>query len=208
MPASWDTWTEEEIAVVRKYTKEGVKNWAAACKAELPRRTVSAIRGLAQKQGWHVRQFSSPRLREGDIVGNFTIISPGQRQPGSGGWQYWARDERCGHERLVRDSAGHLFEGIKGYCGCPVRRYNDEGYVQWQWRLNGKKVNIGEHRIVMERELGRELYPDENVHHKNGVRDDNQPENLELWNTSQPAGQRPEDKVAWARKILALYSDL
>ena len=35
--------------------------------------------------------------------------------------------------------------------------------------------------------------------------DDNRPENLELWNTSQPAGQRAEDKLKWAREIIALY---
>ena len=33
-------------------------------------------------------------------------------------------------------------------------------------------------------------------------------ENLELWSSSQPAGQRVADKVRWAREILALYSGL
>ena len=78
---------------------------------------------------------------------------------------------------------------------------NPQGYLSI---LDNGKRKL-QHRIVMEQHIGRKLLKHENVHHKNGIRDDNRIENLELWNTSQPCGQRIKDKIDFAAEIMEQY---
>lgn len=105
---------------------------------------------------------------------------------------------------------GHLSQQARGTALKPLKTirkkgegwYTEDGYKCFM--IDGRK--IAEHRLVMEKHLGRVLVEGENVHHINGVRDDNRIENLELWNTTQPCGQRSLDKIAYALEILELYA--
>jgi hypothetical protein len=103
---------------------------------------------------------------------------------------------------------------------CSVKCANDaqikpEGCIdQHGYRFTYRSDGAGgrkwktEHREIMAKELGRDLYPHETVHHKNGDRQDNRLDNLELFSSRHPPGQRVVDKVAFALSILQEYPDI
>jgi hypothetical protein len=57
----------------------------------------------------------------------------------------------------------------------------------------------------MSEHLGRAILPDESVHHKNGVKHDNDFENLELRVRSHGQGISIEDALQWAHTIINRY---
>lgn len=89
-----------------------------------------------------------------------------------------------------------------------TRTVDGQGYIRVKLPGHPNSYKDGwvlEHVVVMSGLIGRPLRKGENVHHVNGQRQDNRPENLQLWSTSQPPGQRVEDKLAWAKDFLAAY---
>lgn len=115
---------------------------------------------------------------------------------------HYQRVQRHGHpdeSRPIVEKGSHRYHDNDGYVVL-TGMYSDP----WVTKADGC---IREHQYVMTQHLGRPLLPHENVHHKNGIRDDNRIENLELWSKSQPSGQRIADKVGWAKQIIEIYGD-
>jgi hypothetical protein len=136
---------------------------------------------------------------------------------GSKHLNHWLCKCDCGNEVVA--STGALRGGKHKSCGC-IRK----GPESHQWKGGRNKTKFGyilkwvpehpncnpngyvkEHRLVMEEMIGRYLEPHEEVHHKNGIRDDNSKENLELWVKSQPPGQRVDDMVIFCYNFLKKY---
>ena len=124
---------------------------------------------------------------------------------------------KCECGNISYPTKNKLVKGLTLSCGCYRKdrlgdnnpcwrggKYKDKnGY--YCVRMNG--VYVFEHRHIWEQHYGVKLKPHQNIHHINGIRTDNRIENLELWDTLQPRGQRIEDKILFYKKLYDEYKN-
>lgn len=167
---------------------------------------IAISRGCCQAHYEKVKKYGNPLASYVRISGSGTKCSVEgcSNSVVSRGYcaKHYVRFRKYGNTETIGGKRAKWTEKIindKGYVLLPIKDHPNSR----KGSHNGGR--IPEHRYVMSQFLGRPLFDNENIHHKNGDKTDNRIENLELWVVAQPKGQRPIDLIVYAREILQRY---
>lgn len=72
---------------------------------------------------------------------------------------------------------------------------NAKGYIEGRVLIDGVYTRVKQHRYIAEKMIGRPLLPHEDVHHRNGIKADNRPENLEVLSHSEHSIETNKHRV-------------
>ena len=176
--------------------------------------------GLKSKPSGPIPETVIPELSNREWLENqldTKTITQLAKELGTSPGRIWSRAD---HHGLITDVAPNRSEGWKkglakrypdGRFGEDASnwrggRINRNGYIMFHVPEHPRATQAGyvfEHRLVVEKELGRYLTSGEIVHHINGVKDDNRLENLEV----KENGQHIKDHFKAGHEVVKLRKE-
>ena len=168
------TFDVARVTAHRIAARRGVRRPVGRQPLVFSREEIETMVELAQQQVSHAeigRRFGTSQCKVSRLLEKENIVSSrgrSRRRENHGSWKGGRIKMAQGYMAVLIDADDEM---------ASMRLHN--GYVL-------------EHRLVMARSLGRPLTKNENVHHINGIKDDNRLENLELWTRPQPRGVRAD----------------